>query len=153
MVEPVSAIIGLVALGGQLAIATHGFIERWKGCPQQVRQIANGLDSTVHCLDQITEALKHPAGTGIFSLEGKRNKFLPVIDGLTDVFNGIRKLIERYDGLDSTKLVTVFWKKGKWAVTGMDEAQRLAVELSQQKQALQLTLSVAQISVTLTVDS
>lgn len=84
MVEPVSAIFGLVSLGGSIAKRSHGFIERWRDCPRRVKHIDDDLNNTLSLLDELNAALGAQANAGIFSLQSQRDKFAPVFQALEE---------------------------------------------------------------------
>ena len=137
-ISAASAVASLVILGGKVTVQAHGFLSKIKECPKRVKNIEIDLRSTTSILEKLETTFKDDSSdSGSFNLAGKRDEFQSTIDGVKEVFSELSELIKKYDGVS-------FWKKARWASTGLDEATQLGRLLSTQKQNLAFILQLAQ---------
>ena len=135
--EVAAAVTGLISVGAKLLATTLQFASKVKDASFFVQNINLDLQSTILFLKRIAAALRKPEELGVFSLEDARLEFRSVLDALEDVLLGMKRLLEKYDEINTSFILRV-----RWAAFGIEEAARLARILSLHKANLAFTLQL-----------
>ena len=136
MVEPVSAIVGLVAIGCQISIKARSYVAQFKKCPEEVALIAAELEE-INLLIPPLETLVHECN------DSHKGSYLVMATALKNVFGQLEEHIKHF-GFTAKKRHKLknFKKSRSWGKEGMAEAKYLRKRLANHRSILGVLLQI-----------